>query len=334
MIAKLVVTGGKTTKRVVELKLPTVLGRSREADVTVAHPLISRRHCEMFEEDGLLMLRDLASLNGTTVGGRRIVLAALLPEGEFAIGPLSFRVLYRYEGDPASAPPTIFVDEGEANLTEEGGSPVGGAADGLDMQFEEALAAGPAEDAHSGKFHMDDLLAMADADPHEAFPAEPALPPSLSRKAAASKSPAGKSRLGKAAAKRSPAPSSDLSWPPVAHDKLPTIPMPHGNPHEPPEIDSSLESGGHGIPPNSPWAAETPDVAKPHASRVAKRPKAPPAIEQVSEADSLPEPEDIEPDDIQPTPPPPLRTKKKAPTKPAHQEDADPEIGNFLEGLQ
>ena len=72
MNAKLLVVMGKTTKHKVALQLPAVLGRSREADITVAHPLISRRHCEISENNGLLMLRDLASLNGTMIGGRRI----------------------------------------------------------------------------------------------------------------------------------------------------------------------------------------------------------------------------------------------------------------------
>ena len=96
MNAKLFVVLGKTTKRVVALHLPAVLGRSRQADVTVAHPLISRRHCEISENNGLLILRDLASLNGTMIGGRRIELAPLLPDEEFTIGPLTFRVLYDY----------------------------------------------------------------------------------------------------------------------------------------------------------------------------------------------------------------------------------------------
>ena len=99
MKAKLIVVLGKTTKRVVVLHLPAVLGRSRQADVTVAHPLISRRHCEISENNGLLILRDLASLNGTMIGGRRIELAPLLPDEEFTIGPLTFRVLYEYSGD-------------------------------------------------------------------------------------------------------------------------------------------------------------------------------------------------------------------------------------------
>lgn len=120
MEAKLVVVGGKTSKRIVPLTLPTVLGRSREADLTVAHPLISRRHCRIFEHRGLILVRDLGSLNGTRVAGRRIEQAPLLPDGEFTIGPLTFRVLYQYDGDPDSVPATKFVDEeGAVPATEE-----------------------------------------------------------------------------------------------------------------------------------------------------------------------------------------------------------------------
>ena len=38
MNAKLLVVLGTTTKREVTLQLPAVLGRSREADITVPHP--------------------------------------------------------------------------------------------------------------------------------------------------------------------------------------------------------------------------------------------------------------------------------------------------------
>ncbi len=120
MQAKLVVVGGKTSKRIVPLTLPTVLGRSRQADLTVAHPLISRRHCRIFEQDGVILVRDLGSLNGTMVAGRRIEQAPLLPDGEFTIGPLTFRVLYQYDGDPQAVPATKFADEeGSLPLAEE-----------------------------------------------------------------------------------------------------------------------------------------------------------------------------------------------------------------------
>ena len=111
MQAKLVIVGGKANKRDVLLKLPTIIGRSREADLTVAHPMVSRKHCELFEVDGLLKIRDLGSLNGTLVKGERTKEAALYPEDEFTVGPLTFRAEYEYTGEIASAPPVEKADE-------------------------------------------------------------------------------------------------------------------------------------------------------------------------------------------------------------------------------
>ena len=110
MNAKLMVVGGKASRRSVALKLPTVIGRGREVGLTVAHPMISRRHCELFEADGLLMVRDLGSLNGTVIDGRRIKESPLPPEGEFAIGPLTFRAQYEYEGDLNALPDVVLAD--------------------------------------------------------------------------------------------------------------------------------------------------------------------------------------------------------------------------------
>jgi pSer/pThr/pTyr-binding forkhead associated (FHA) protein len=110
MDATLLVVGGKTSKKQVALKLPTVIGRSRSAGLTIAHPMISRKHCELFANDGALMVRDLDSLNGTLVGGRRVKRAALAPEAEFSVGPITFRVQYEYAGDPAKLPPPELDD--------------------------------------------------------------------------------------------------------------------------------------------------------------------------------------------------------------------------------
>ncbi len=105
MDVKLIVVGGKASKGAISLKLPTVVGRSRDADLTVSHPMVSRRHCEIFDEEGLLSIRDLGSLNGTIVDGRRVSQAALCPDAEFTIGPLTFRAQYRYDGPLDAVPP-------------------------------------------------------------------------------------------------------------------------------------------------------------------------------------------------------------------------------------
>jgi hypothetical protein len=105
MDAKLVVVGGKASKGPISLRLPTIIGRSREAELTVAHPMVSRQHCKLFEVDGLLKIRDLGSLNGTFVGKEKVTEADLYPESQFTVGPLTFRVEYEYAGEiPAPAP--------------------------------------------------------------------------------------------------------------------------------------------------------------------------------------------------------------------------------------
>lgn len=113
MEVKLVVVSGKANKHNVVLKLPSIVGRSREADVTVAHSLVSRRHCELYEADGLLMVRDLGSLNGTIVEGYRIREAALPPDAELTVGPLTFRAEYEYDGDLDAIPPAELFEQGQ-----------------------------------------------------------------------------------------------------------------------------------------------------------------------------------------------------------------------------
>jgi hypothetical protein len=107
---QLIVVGGKAKKAKVAITLPTVIGRSRGAGLTVAHPMISRRHCELFDADGLLMIRDLGSLNGTVVAGQRIKQSPLPPDAEFVVGPLTFRAQYAYKGDLSKLPPSVLAE--------------------------------------------------------------------------------------------------------------------------------------------------------------------------------------------------------------------------------
>ncbi len=96
MEAKLVVVGGDSQARQFDLQLPAVIGRSRSTDVRLGHPLISRQHCEVFEADGILMVRDLGSLNGTFIGETRVAEQAVpVKPGELlTVGPITFRAEY------------------------------------------------------------------------------------------------------------------------------------------------------------------------------------------------------------------------------------------------
>ena len=109
MEAKLVVVGGEAKTAEIKLKLPTVVGRGRDASLTLPHPLVSRQHCEIFDSDGKLFVRDLGSLNGTYVNNERIEGERELPSGVLlTIGTVTFRAVYEDQPDllpPAAAAP-------------------------------------------------------------------------------------------------------------------------------------------------------------------------------------------------------------------------------------
>jgi hypothetical protein len=113
MEAELIVVGGKATKGSVFLTLPAVIGRSQHAGLTIRHRTISRRHAELFEKAGAVMIRDLGSLNGTIIDGRPIKEAPLPPDAEFTIGPLTFRVKYERNGAPSESPAPVPIKEPE-----------------------------------------------------------------------------------------------------------------------------------------------------------------------------------------------------------------------------
>lgn len=93
MKAKLVGVAGWDAKLDVELVLPAILGRSRSADVRIQQSLVSRRHSELYESDGRLMIRDLGSTNGTRVNQLRIEVPTELLDGDLVtLGSITFRV--------------------------------------------------------------------------------------------------------------------------------------------------------------------------------------------------------------------------------------------------
>jgi pSer/pThr/pTyr-binding forkhead associated (FHA) protein len=49
-----------------------LVGRHPACDVVVADPSVSRRHAQLTFRDGVWILQDLGSTNGTTVNGERV----------------------------------------------------------------------------------------------------------------------------------------------------------------------------------------------------------------------------------------------------------------------
>jgi pSer/pThr/pTyr-binding forkhead associated (FHA) protein len=81
----------------------TLVGRKEDSDLCLPHKSISKMHCVIVKTDGLLLIRDLGSTNGTRVNGLRIRRAALLPNDQLSIAGFKFRV--HFGPSPAIAPP-------------------------------------------------------------------------------------------------------------------------------------------------------------------------------------------------------------------------------------
>jgi FHA domain-containing protein len=64
----------------------SVLGRSRDADVQIDDPNVSRRHAEIVQEGSAYWLVDLGSTNGIEVDGKRVQRARLDDGSHFTLG--------------------------------------------------------------------------------------------------------------------------------------------------------------------------------------------------------------------------------------------------------
>ena len=101
---KLVVVGGEAKTKELQLKLPTTIGRGREGvTLTLPHKLVSRKHTELFEQEGQLFVKDLGSLNGTYVNNKRIAeRTPLKPNELLTLGNVTFRAVYDLAGVAAA----------------------------------------------------------------------------------------------------------------------------------------------------------------------------------------------------------------------------------------
>src|SRR5260221_5357392 len=82
-----------------------LFGRKEDCDVRLDHKSVSKLHCVVVKTDGLLLLRDLGSTNGTRVNGQRVRRAALLPNDQLQLASLRYSVqMVADEPSPAPGP--------------------------------------------------------------------------------------------------------------------------------------------------------------------------------------------------------------------------------------
>jgi hypothetical protein len=76
-------------------KRRVVIGRSKDADIQVEDPNVSRRHAEVRQEGAAYWVVDLDSTNGTEINGRRLKRAKLRPGDTITVG--STELVFRRE---------------------------------------------------------------------------------------------------------------------------------------------------------------------------------------------------------------------------------------------
>jgi predicted component of type VI protein secretion system len=94
----------------------TLVGRNDDCDVRLDHKSVSKLHCILVKTDGLILVRDLGSTNGTRVNGQRVRRAALLPNDHVAIAAFRYRV--KFGDDPDTPPGGLPMPDSAADLPE------------------------------------------------------------------------------------------------------------------------------------------------------------------------------------------------------------------------
>ena len=91
-VSLVMVKGDGSKKEAPITKLPVVIGRDEGVKFRIPTPAVSRKHCELLDDDGELVIKDLGSSNGTYVNGKRIKQTELSPGDLLAVGGIVFVV--------------------------------------------------------------------------------------------------------------------------------------------------------------------------------------------------------------------------------------------------
>ncbi|MHC4061286.1 MAG: FHA domain-containing protein [Planctomycetota bacterium] len=76
----------------------TVIGRRSDCDLYAPLTSVSKRHCQLHCDQGILKIRDLGSRNGTYLNGKRINEAVIQAGDHIKVGPLTFAL--QIDGQP------------------------------------------------------------------------------------------------------------------------------------------------------------------------------------------------------------------------------------------
>jgi pSer/pThr/pTyr-binding forkhead associated (FHA) protein len=118
-MARIFIKTAGMENQLIELKLGTNrIGRSSDADFTIAHPTVSSLHCELVLVEEGVTVRDLESTNGTFVDGKRVRESRLsagqvvrLGDVELLVESTDVRVaIPKFVDTELPAPPVVLTD--------------------------------------------------------------------------------------------------------------------------------------------------------------------------------------------------------------------------------
>ncbi|MDD5064344.1 MAG: FHA domain-containing protein [Phycisphaerae bacterium] len=76
----------------------TTIGRRHSCDLCIPLMSVSKKHCQLNHDEGILKIRDLDSRNGTYLNGKRVDEAVIQAGDSIKIGPLIF--VLQIDGQP------------------------------------------------------------------------------------------------------------------------------------------------------------------------------------------------------------------------------------------
>lgn len=122
------------------------VGRHDDCNVRIKSSEVSRKHCELFEKSGRLILKDLGSANGTFVNGKKVEGQLVLEPGdELSLGGVKLRVAKIGEA-PSSGTPKATKAPSDTAISQ-AVSPSDSTDDEFEIDFEEDAVSAIGDDA-------------------------------------------------------------------------------------------------------------------------------------------------------------------------------------------
>ncbi len=135
---QLVVIKGRSSSQTLKVNPEgvTTVGRQDGCQIRISSSQVSRKHCELFEKKGLLLVKDLGSSNGTVVNGKKIDGQQVLEPGNMlTIGAITFRI-ERTDVPGAATPSEPDRKPSDTAVADAVGAEVAGGEDDMEIDFE------------------------------------------------------------------------------------------------------------------------------------------------------------------------------------------------------